>query len=80
MPTTAPSTPDLSHHVGISPCPTVVPNPVLPGTILTWPALVAPIIAAFLGGLLIDVLSWHWIFFTINSARPSPGATHPVFA
>jgi len=30
--------------------------------ILTWPALAAPIIAPFVGGLLVDALSWHWIF------------------
>jgi EmrB/QacA subfamily drug resistance transporter len=30
--------------------------------ILTWPALAAPIIAPFIGGLLVDTLSWHWIF------------------
>ncbi len=30
--------------------------------ILTWPALAAPIVAPFLGGLLVDTLSWHWIF------------------
>ncbi|MGU3409826.1 MFS transporter [Microbacterium sp. M1A1_1b] len=30
--------------------------------ILTWPALAAPIIAPFIGGLLVDTLTWHWIF------------------
>ncbi|MHB1007770.1 MAG: MFS transporter [Propionibacteriaceae bacterium] len=30
--------------------------------ILTWPALAAPIVAPFLGGLIVDSLSWHWIF------------------
>ncbi|PZF56217.1 MFS transporter [Curtobacterium sp. MCBD17_034] len=30
--------------------------------ILTWPALAAPIVAPFLGGVLVDALSWHWIF------------------
>ncbi|PZF64943.1 MFS transporter [Curtobacterium sp. MCPF17_047] len=30
--------------------------------ILTWPALAAPVIAPFLGGVLVDTLSWHWIF------------------
>ncbi|MFJ3383819.1 MULTISPECIES: MFS transporter [unclassified Curtobacterium] len=30
--------------------------------ILTWPALAAPIIAPFIGGVLVDTLSWHWIF------------------
>jgi EmrB/QacA subfamily drug resistance transporter len=30
--------------------------------VLTWPALAAPIVAPFLGGLLVDTLSWHWIF------------------
>lgn len=30
--------------------------------ILTWPALAAPIIAPFLGGVLVQALSWHWIF------------------
>jgi EmrB/QacA subfamily drug resistance transporter len=30
--------------------------------LLTWPALVAPILAPFLGGLLTTSLSWHWIF------------------
>lgn len=30
--------------------------------ILTWPALVAPAIAPPLGGLIVEYLSWHWIF------------------
>ncbi|WP_066521463.1 MFS transporter [Curtobacterium ammoniigenes] len=30
--------------------------------ILTWPALAAPIVAPFLAGVLVDALSWHWIF------------------
>ena len=29
---------------------------------LTWPALVAPVIAPALGGWIITVASWHWIF------------------
>jgi EmrB/QacA subfamily drug resistance transporter len=29
---------------------------------LTWPALVAPVIAPALGGWVITVASWHWIF------------------
>jgi MFS family permease len=29
---------------------------------LTWPALVAPVIAPFLGGWLSTYASWHWIF------------------
>lgn len=29
---------------------------------LTWPALVAPVIAPALGGWLVTYLSWHWIF------------------
>jgi EmrB/QacA subfamily drug resistance transporter len=29
---------------------------------LTWPALIAPVIAPALGGILTDFLSWHWIF------------------
>jgi EmrB/QacA subfamily drug resistance transporter len=30
--------------------------------LLTWPALVAPIAAPFLGGLLTSFATWHWIF------------------
>jgi EmrB/QacA subfamily drug resistance transporter len=30
--------------------------------ILTWPALAAPIIAPFVGGVLVDTVGWHWIF------------------
>jgi MFS family permease len=30
--------------------------------ILTWPALAAPIIAPFIGGVLVETLTWHWIF------------------
>lgn len=29
---------------------------------LTWPALVAPVIAPFIGGLITDLWGWHWIF------------------
>jgi len=29
---------------------------------LTWPALVAPVIAPFVGGLVTDLWGWHWIF------------------
>ncbi len=29
---------------------------------LTWPALVAPVIAPALGGWVVSVASWHWIF------------------
>jgi len=29
---------------------------------LTWPALVAPVIAPFVGGLITDLWGWHWIF------------------
>jgi MFS family permease len=29
---------------------------------LTWPALVAPVIAPALGGWIVGVASWHWIF------------------
>jgi len=29
---------------------------------LTWPALVAPVIAPALGGWIVSVASWHWIF------------------
>ncbi|MFL6028132.1 MAG: MFS transporter [Friedmanniella sp.] len=29
---------------------------------LTWPALVAPVIAPALGGWIISVATWHWIF------------------
>ncbi|MET0331278.1 MAG: MFS transporter [Dyella sp.] len=30
--------------------------------ILTWPALVAPILGPYLGALITHALSWHWIF------------------
>nr|WP_235522693.1 MFS transporter [Plantibacter sp. Leaf1] len=30
--------------------------------LLTWPALAAPIIAPFLGGVITQFASWHWIF------------------
>lgn len=30
---------------------------------LTWPALVAPVIAPVLGGLITDTMGWRWIFF-----------------
>lgn len=30
---------------------------------LTWPALVAPVIAPVLGGLITDTIGWRWIFF-----------------
>jgi EmrB/QacA subfamily drug resistance transporter len=30
--------------------------------VLTWPALLAPIIAPLLGGLIVEHLTWHWIF------------------
>ncbi|CAA9316205.1 MAG: Uncharacterized MFS-type transporter [uncultured Friedmanniella sp.] len=29
---------------------------------LTWPALVAPVIAPALGGWIVSIASWHWIF------------------
>ncbi len=29
---------------------------------LTWPSLIAPVIAPFLGGLITDTLGWRWIF------------------
>lgn len=29
---------------------------------LTWPALIAPVLAPVLGGLLVTHASWHWIF------------------
>jgi EmrB/QacA subfamily drug resistance transporter len=29
---------------------------------LTWPALIAPVVAPALGGILTDFASWHWIF------------------
>lgn len=29
---------------------------------ITWPALIAPVIAPALGGLLVTYASWHWIF------------------
>ena len=29
---------------------------------LTWPALLAPVIATLLGGWIVTVASWHWIF------------------
>lgn len=30
--------------------------------VLTWPALLAPIVAPLLGGLIVEHASWHWIF------------------
>src|SRR5699024_4496090 len=30
---------------------------------LTWPALVAPVIAPVLGGVITDTMGWRWIFF-----------------
>jgi len=29
---------------------------------LTWPALAAPVVAPFVGGLITDTIGWHWIF------------------
>jgi EmrB/QacA subfamily drug resistance transporter len=29
---------------------------------LTWPSLIAPVIAPFLGGVITDTLGWRWIF------------------
>ena len=29
---------------------------------LTWPALIAPVLAPVLGGLIVSYASWHWIF------------------
>ncbi|TWS26091.1 multidrug efflux MFS transporter [Tsukamurella sputi] len=29
---------------------------------LTWPSLIAPVIAPFLGGVITDALGWRWIF------------------
>lgn len=29
---------------------------------LTWPSLIAPVIAPFLGGVIADTLGWRWIF------------------
>lgn len=29
---------------------------------LTWPALAAPVVAPLAGGVIVTVLSWHWIF------------------
>ena len=36
---------------------------------LTWPALLAPVIAPALGGWIITVASWHWIFLINIPAR-----------
>lgn len=30
---------------------------------ITWPGLIAPVIAPALGGLIVTHLSWHWIFY-----------------
>ncbi|RKR74578.1 MFS transporter [Frondihabitans australicus] len=56
--------------------------------VLTWPALVAPILAPFVGGLLTTYASWHWIFLVnvplgaiglVAALRIVPGRTvaHP---
>jgi EmrB/QacA subfamily drug resistance transporter len=29
---------------------------------LTWPALIAPVFAPLVGGLIVDYANWHWIF------------------
>ena len=53
---------------------------------LTWPALVAPVIAPALGGWIITVTTWHWIFLInlplgvlalVVAARIVPALDHP---
>jgi EmrB/QacA subfamily drug resistance transporter len=56
---------------------------------LTWPALLAPVIAPTLGGWIVTVASWHWIFLVnlplgiiafFVSARIVPSAPDPTTA
>jgi len=58
---------------------------------LTWPALVAPVVAPLLGGLLTEQLGWEWVFLVnvpigalllVAAWRvvpsPEPGDRHPL--
>jgi EmrB/QacA subfamily drug resistance transporter len=56
---------------------------------LTWPALLAPVIAPTLGGWIVTVASWHWIFLVnlplgviafFIAARIVPSAPDPTTA
>ena len=54
---------------------------------LTWPALLAPVIAPLLGGWIVTIASWHWIFLIniplgvlafVVGARIVPASGPPV--
>lgn len=44
---------------------------------LTWPALLAPVVAPLLGGWIVTVASWHWIFLINLPWESSPSSSPP---